>query len=185
MAGRLHLKVQGSNKRNPCIHPRRIDYMNNQGLASSLHGRFPIKIRQNNLLTTYKSSRSTIAQPSLTTLVHVPPQLMHCYHFRRENYISPSFHFSIFFSLSFWWLFISANQGWVIFSIFVIATSTIWSLFALRICQCFLRSRFCTRVIAITKGCIKIDMTIGRSIEEKKQWLAYKSHVVMHSPKLT
>ena len=91
MAGRLHLKVQGSNKRNPYIDPRRIDYMKNQGLASSLHGQFPIKIRQNNLLTTYKSSCSTIAQPSLTTLVHVPPYLMDCYHFRRENFISSSF----------------------------------------------------------------------------------------------
>ena len=168
MAGRLHLKVQGSNKRNPYIDPRRIDYMKNQGLASSLHGQFPIKIRQNNLLTTYKSSCSTIAQPSLTTLVHVPPYLMHCYHFQRENFISPSF-LPFFHSFpSVFLLFISAYQGLVIFSIFVIATSTIWSLFALGICQCFLRSRLCTRVISITKGCNKIDMTIGISLEEKK-----------------
>ena len=80
--------------------------MKDQGLASSLHGQFPIKIRQNNPLTAishYPCSCSTLPYALIS--------------FSEGKFIRPSFHFSMFFSMCIWWFFISAYQGLVILRI--------------------------------------------------------------------
>ena len=122
-------------------------------MLSSLQGPFPINIRVNNLLTTYNSTSSSKAQPSLTTLVHVPSHSMQCHHFGRKDfrYIPKIRPFGIIPKSTCRHI-ISANKSFAFHWFFLVATSQCWSFWLLHRRQCFLRSRFQTQIITITEG---------------------------------
>lgn len=135
---------------------------------SSLQGPFLINIRENNLLTTYNSTSSSKAQPSLTTLVHVPSHSMQCCHFWRKDFrYIPKIWLFIINPRSTCWHIIYANESLAFYWFFLVAMSQFWSFGLLHRRQCFLRFRFQTQIITITEGCNKLKI---RSIFREKLW---------------
>ena len=129
----------------------RVSKRNHQTHTSSLflHSPLEIDFREDDFMAAYDPRSSTVAQPPLAALVHVPPHAMHRYLFRRESFVLIA-RSLVLFPVFTPRLVVNGRQLQVVFCLFLVLGARFRQLFFLQRLQCFLG-----RINIVTKCCKK------------------------------